>query len=129
MAYVYLKFASKAAWQARYRAHFAEQIAGKWSTRPGVQIDEIGTIYRDTGETQTVGGITSPVMAASAGWHVNVIADEIPAALYPYLVNPVQPKRVFYGAQVLSMPETMPVSGEVVLVERGVGQAYDGKGK
>ena len=107
----YLKLATEAAWQTLYRAHLAEQINGAWRTRPGVQIDELGTVYRDTGATQTVGNITSPVMAASAGWHVNVIADDIPAALYPYLVNPVMPKRVYFGAQVLGMPEALPEAG------------------
>ena len=119
----YLKLTTEAAWTALYRAHLAEQIDGKWRTRPGVQIDALGTIYRDTGSTQTVGGITSPVMAASAGWHVNVIADEIPSALYQYLVNPVQPKRVYFGAQALSMPEPLPEAGGTAMVERGVGQA------
>jgi hypothetical protein len=99
--------------------------AAAWATArallpQGVQIDELGTVYHQTGTT-VVDGITVPVMTARPGWHVNVIAADIPAALYPYLVNPVQPKRVYFGAQVLSMPETLPEAGGTAMVERGVG--------
>ncbi len=120
LIYVYLKFASQAAWTAVYRAHFAEERDGEWVPRPLVQVDEIGTVYHQTG-TQTVEGNEVPTMTAQPGWHVNVIADTIPAALYPYLVNPVQPKRVYFGAQVLSMPEPLPEAGGTAMVERGVG--------
>lgn len=120
----YLKFADAAAWQAAYRAHLAKQVDGAWRPHPGVQIDEIGVIHHETG-TRVVKGITVPVMTARPGWHVNVIADDIPAALYPYCVNPAQPKRVMFGAQVLSMPETLPEAGGTVMIERGVGQAAD----
>lgn len=121
MIYVYLKFASQAAWTAVYREHFAEQRDGEWVPRPLVQVDEIGTVYHQTG-TQTVDGVEVPVMTARPGWHINLIAGEMPEALDAYMVNPVQPKRVFYGAQVLSMPEVLPEAGGTALVRRGVGQ-------
>jgi hypothetical protein len=121
MIYVYLKFATQAAWTAVYRAHFAEQRDGEWVPRPLVQVDEIGTIYHQTG-TQTVDGVEVPVMTARPGWHINLIAGEMPEAVDPYMVNPVQPKRVFYGAQVLSMPEPLPEAGGTAMVQRGVGQ-------
>jgi hypothetical protein len=116
----YLKLSDAAAWQALYRAHLAEQIDGEWLARAGVQIDELGTVYHQTGTT-VVDGITVPTMTARPGWHVNVIADTIPSALYPYLVNPERPQRVYFGAQVLSMPEPLPEAGGTAMIERGVG--------
>lgn len=117
----YCKTATAAAWDALYAAHLSEEIDGERRPLPGVQIDTLGTVYHQTG-TQTVDGVTVPVMTAQPGWLVNVIADEIPAALHPFLVNPVQPKRVYFGAQVLSMPEPLPETGGTAMVERGVGQ-------
>lgn len=114
MPIAYIKTADEAEWIALRDEHFPEGTA---------QIDEIGVIFHDTGTTQEVDGVTVPVMEAVLGWHVNVIADAVPEAVYPYLVNPIQPKRVFYGAEVLTMPETMPEAGGTVLVERGVGQS------
>lgn len=109
----YLKFTDAAQWDALYAQHLASMP---------VQVDVLGTVYRDTGTTTVVNGVTVPVMTASAGWHVNVIADDIPAALWPYLVNPVMPKRVMFGNVVCSMPETLPdLDPETVLVTRGVG--------
>jgi len=107
----YLKFANEAAWQTA-RAALPE----------GVQIDVLGTVYHQTGTT-VVDGLPVPVMTARPGWHVNVIADDIPAALYPFLVNPTRPQRVYFGAQVLSMPEPLPEAGGTAMVERGVGGA------
>lgn len=123
MPIAYIKTADEAAWTALYRATLAQQDAdGAWQPKPGVQIDVLGTVYRDTGTTTVVNGVTVPVMQASAGYHVNVIADDIPAALYPYLVNPVMPKRIMFGNAVLAMPETLPdLDTETVMVTRGVG--------
>jgi hypothetical protein len=87
---------------------------------PSAQIDKIGTVYHQTGTT-VVDGLSVPVMTARPGWHVNVIAEDIPAALHPFLVNPAQPKRVYFGTEVLSMPEPLPEAGGTAMVERGVG--------
>ena len=111
MAICYLKFATETAWE----------VSRVWLPE-GVQIDTIGTVYHQTGTT-VVDGVTIPTMTAQPGWHVNVIADEIPSALHAYLVNPERPQRVYFGAQVLSMPEPLPEAGGTALVERGVGQA------
>lgn len=105
----YLKFATESAWEA-----------ARTALPENVQIDTLGTVYHQTGTT-VVDGVTIPVMTAQPGWHVNVIAETIPSALYPYLVNPERPQRVYFGAQVLSMPEPLPEAGGTAMVERGVG--------
>jgi hypothetical protein len=124
MIYVYLKFPDQAAWTAAYREHFAEEVDGEWRPRALVQVDEIGTIYHETGTT-VVDGVETPVMTARPGWHINLIAGEMPEAMDAFMVNPVQPKRVFYGAQVLSMPEVLPEAGGTALIPRGVGQQVE----
>jgi hypothetical protein len=108
----YIKTSTAAAWDALYAAHLADV--------PGVQIDILGTVYHWTG-TQVVDGVTVPVMTAQPGWCVNVIAETIPSALHAFLVNPTRPQRVYFGAQVLSMPEVLPEAGGTAMVERGVG--------
>lgn len=121
MPIAYVKTADAAAWDALYRAHLAEQRDGAWVPRAGVQIDVLGVVYHQTGTT-VVDGLTVPVMTARPGWHVNLIAGDVPEVLAPFMVNPVRPQRVFYGAQVLGMPEPLPEAGGTALVQRGVGQ-------
>jgi len=59
-------------------------------------IDVIGTIYRPTGEVETVDGMEVPVMAAIEGYHVNVRAvGEDTSALVPFAVSPTVPQRVW----------------------------------
>jgi len=59
-------------------------------------IDVIGTIYRPTGEVETVDGMEVPVMAALEGYHVNVRAvGEDTSALVPFAVSPTIPQRVW----------------------------------
>ena len=60
-------------------------------------IDVIGTIYRPTGEVETVDGMEAPVMAALESWHVNVRAvdGEDTSALVPFAVSPTVPQRVW----------------------------------
>lgn len=105
----YLKLSSAAEWAALYRQHFAVEVNGEWVPRQGVQVDELGTIQHIEGPVQ--------------GWHVNVIAPDIPEAVHPHLVNPQQPKRVYFGAEVLTLPEPLPEAGGVALISRSVGQS------
>jgi hypothetical protein len=116
----YIKTSTAAAWDALYVAHLSEEIGGERRPLSGAQIDTIGTVYHQTGTT-VVEGVTIPTMTAQPGWHVNVIADEIPSALHAFLVNPERPQRVYFGAQVLSMPEPLPEAGGTAMIERGVG--------
>ena len=60
-------------------------------------IDVIGTIYRPTGEVETVDGMEVPVMAALDGYHVNVRAvdGEDTSALTSFAVMPSVPMRVW----------------------------------
>ena len=60
-------------------------------------IDVIGTIYRPTGEVETVDGMEVPVMAALEGYHVNVRAvdGEDTSALTSFAVAPSVPMRVW----------------------------------
>ena len=59
-------------------------------------IDVLGTIYRPTGEVETVDGMEVPVMAALDGYHVNVRAvGEDTSALVPFAVVPTVPQRIW----------------------------------
>ena len=59
-------------------------------------IDVLGTIYRPTGEVETVDGMEVPVMAALDGYHVNVRAvGEDTSALVPFSVVPTVPQRIW----------------------------------
>jgi hypothetical protein len=89
----------------------------------GLHVDMLGTIYKPTGATITVDGITQPEMVESAGLHANLLFDGIepPADLLPHTINPQHPKRVYLGYSVLSMPETGEDDGDVILVERPIG--------
>ena len=73
-----------------------------WSLE-GADFDEVGTIYKPTGETITDdNGIEIPVMEAVDGWHLNVlcrtkdIADKITNKIdSDNIINPKTPSRVF----------------------------------
>jgi hypothetical protein len=60
-------------------------------------IDVIGTIYRPTGEVETVDGMEVPVMAALDGYHVNIRAvdGEDTSALTSFAVVPSVPQRIW----------------------------------
>ena len=60
-------------------------------------IDVIGTIYRPTGEVETVDGMEVPVMAALDGYHINIRAvdGEDTSALTSFAVVPSVPMRVW----------------------------------
>jgi hypothetical protein len=69
--------------------------AFKWVAK--CQLDIIGTIYKPTGETKEVNGITVPVMEAIEGFHANLLADlttEQKSAL-PLIDAPATPVRVW----------------------------------
>lgn len=109
----YLKFTDEAAWIAARDAHL---------TGRGIEIDVIGSVRHATGGTETVDGLVVPVTAAVPGWLVNLtVAGDFPVALRPYCVNPVQPRRVWFGSYVLAMPETLEDDGDTVLIERSIG--------
>lgn len=57
-------------------------------------LDIIGTIYKQTGETQETEMGSVPVMAPIDGFHVNFIG-ELPEEALPFVVQPTQPMRVF----------------------------------
>lgn len=73
-------------------------------TGHGVAIDLIGTLFAETGETETDpdSGAAVPVVAPLPGWHANlrIRADHpdraaIEAALAAFVVTPSAPLRVF----------------------------------
>ena len=61
------------------------------------EIDEIGVIYLPTGEMTTGDDGDEPVMAAIAGWHVNVrtTSSDASDALRHLEVTPENPVRVW----------------------------------
>ena len=61
------------------------------------EIDEIGVIYLPTGEMVSGDGGDEPVMAAIAGWHVNVrtTSSDAADALRHLEVTPENPVRVW----------------------------------
>jgi hypothetical protein len=111
----HLSFADADAWAAAAREHFADV--------PGIHVVERGTEYDPTGETTEQDGMQVPVMAPRAGYRVDVLLDgvELPAALWPHLVNE-EPRHQFMGYSTCIAPETAPDDGDTILVERPDGQ-------
>jgi hypothetical protein len=70
---------------------------GTFEWVPKVQLDMVGTIYRDTGETEEVNGFTVPVMEAIEGFHANLLADltEEQKSALPLIDAPSTPVRVW----------------------------------
>jgi hypothetical protein len=64
-------------------------------------IDTIGTIYKLTGESETVDGMERPVVEAIPGYHCNVLVTqgEDTSVLIPYTVTPTNRVRVWAGEQ------------------------------
>ena len=62
-----------------------------------INIDKIGTIYKPTGEKETLeDGIEVPVMEALPGYHVNVrIVNEDISELQQFSITPKNPQRVW----------------------------------
>lgn len=60
--------------------------------------DVIGTIYKPTGQVETVDGMEVPVMQALDGYHVNIrlMDNEDETPLVSYEVIPQNPVRVWY---------------------------------
>jgi hypothetical protein len=71
-------------------------VATEWMDKPNYDnTDVIGTIYRPTGEVETVDGIEVPVMAALDGYHVNIRNYTEAPELEQYAVVPTIPMRVW----------------------------------
>ena len=71
--------------------------SGAFTWQPLVQLDIIGTIFKPTGETQEVDGMSVPVMEPLEGFHANLRGDltvEQEAAL-PLISAPNNPYRVW----------------------------------
>jgi len=111
----HLSFADAAAWSAAAAEHF--------TNAPGVHVVERGTEYDPTGETVEQDGMQVPVMAARAGYRVDVLLDgvDLPVALWTNIVNET-PRHQFLGYSTCIAPETAPDDGDVILVERPDGQ-------
>ena len=119
MIHAYIKTVNEEAWKVLRDQYLTNS---KGVLQPGVEIDEIGTIYHTTGEVVEVGGIVSPVTVPVSGWHVNLtLKVNLPVELEPYCVNPLQPKRVFFGSYTLAMPEVLEDDGDTIMFERGIG--------
>lgn len=71
----------------------------------GWTVDVIGTVYETTGGT-----VEMPDMTPRPGWHVNVLAAELPEALQPFEIFPETPVRVF-----ALEPEPLRVPQEVTM--------------
>jgi hypothetical protein len=66
-----------------------EVVEGEFTPRYDMSIDTIGIIYRvDNTDPE------NPVSTPEEGWHVNT-RGEMPEALAPFSVHPVQPRRVW----------------------------------
>jgi len=120
----HLSFADAAAWAAAHAEHFTVETGGGAVLMPGVHVVERGTEYDPTGETVEQDGIQVPVMAARAGYRVDVLLDgvELPAALWARIVND-ETRHQFLGYSTCIAPETAPDDGDEILVERADGQA------
>ena len=71
----------------------------------GAVVDVIGRLYETTSEANGV-----PGNAPLPGWHVNLLAEELPAGLEPYEIFPESPSRVFAVE-----PEVVRVPQEVTM--------------
>ena len=62
-----------------------------------VQLDIVGTIYKDTGRTEEVDGVTVAVMEAVDGFHANLLANltEEQKSALPLIDAPTTPVRVW----------------------------------
>jgi hypothetical protein len=105
----YLRFSDQSAWEsAATEAGFRVNNPTSSAADPEViedhwtwlyythdwAIDVVGTIYNnDVVVDSETGEITSPATPMS-GWHVNYVG-ELPTGWDQYLVNPVEPYRVF----------------------------------
>ena len=108
-----LKLANAAEWLALRDTHLSEMA--------GVQTVEIGTVRHTTGATQVVDGLTVPVTIPVPGFLVDLIVPVVPVALYPFLVNPVEPRHVWYGHQLVAMPEQLEDDPDTLMMTRGIG--------
>jgi hypothetical protein len=112
-----LQFADEAAWWAAAASEgwvqheYAPQtveldqeppepvIVRSWIAAPGIDFDEIGIIYRPTGNVIDQDGIEVPEMEPMPGWHVNIriLVGLIPDNMISNVVLPANPVRTFAG--------------------------------
>lgn len=108
-----LQFADEAAWWATAASEGWVQheyapvenegdepvIVRSWIAYPGIDFDEIGIIYRPTGNVIDQDGIEVPEMAPQPGFHVNIRLHQLtlPDSLRPFRITPNQPIRTFAG--------------------------------
>jgi hypothetical protein len=123
-----LALPSESAWLTLYRTHFAVERDGEWQPRPGVEVVILGTLWRETGQMVTVAGPGGDMqvperVATNSLYHVDLIVPVVPVALYPFLVNPVEPRHVWYGHQLVAMPEVLEDDGDTLMMTRGIGAA------
>lgn len=73
--------------------------SGAFTWVPKCQLDVIGTIYRPTGETQEIDGMSVPVMAPLDGFHANLRGELTPTQeqALPLIDKPNHPHRVWAG--------------------------------
>ena len=108
-----LQFADEAAWLAAADAAGWMQheyapvenigdepvIVRSWIAYPGIDFDEIGIIYRPTGNVIDQDGIEVPEMEPTPGWHVNIriLVGLVPDNMISNVVLPANPVRTFAG--------------------------------
>ena len=93
----YLKFTDEAAMKKAFDTVETDTPYGLNVVHPLVQhmtVDIVGIIYQPTGETETHGDMTVPIMAPVDGWHVNLRGYAFPQELEQYRVEPKNPRRV-----------------------------------
>lgn len=73
--------------------------SGAFTWIPKCQLDIIGTIYRPTGETQEIDGMSVPVMSPLDGFHANLRGELSPTQeeALPLIDKPNNPQRVWAG--------------------------------
>lgn len=97
----YLKFESEEAMRTALSAYYFDDDEGNSVLSTGnheYAIDNIGSIFEPTGETETdEEGNEVALMSAVEGYHVNFLGD-LPEALVSYKIEePSTPARVFAG--------------------------------
>ena len=95
----YLKFESEEAMRTALSAYYFEDDEGNSVLSTGnheYAIDNIGSIFEPTGETETdEEGNEVALMSAVEGYHVNFLGD-LPESLQAFAIDaPVTPYRIF----------------------------------
>ncbi|AWH14530.1 hypothetical protein [Aeromonas phage 13AhydR10PP] len=75
-----------------------ERVAGGFGlSYPDTQLDVVGTVYEETGESEPTNGQVTQVSIPLPGFHVNVRTpdQELADRLKPYTITPDTPYRVW----------------------------------